>query len=683
MKRPSHLRFSILLLTAALFAMAATSVGVPSLVFVSRQPIPGRAHLVPGLGPYARAAAPGGRLLVRTADGRIRELLPPGRFFDVSDPAVSYDGRTIAFAATASPDDGWRLWRIGADGRGLVPILGEGAASAGAGAGRARSRFDDLDPCWLPDGRICFASTRFPMVAQQGGLPVTNLWIVNADGSGLMRITTERNGAEEPSVDPKTGRIVYARWWTNRWLASERDALGVTLDRARAVPADTVNLWQAISILPSGDGLKLAGGDPRTRATTMAYQPVMLADGSLVGVRAGALSLAPPHGRPRLQFFRGGFAEARALGGGDTAICSPAALPDGRLVMSADLEGRGDYGLWVGRPDGGGLSRVLDLPGTLELDAAVLAPRRRPPVLIPPRVVPPDSAPVANVSRLHDDVTTFRFDCLNVFANGPLDQPFPEAIPMQRGARIRFYATLSRPRTAGGDTVVLVRESEVTPWGGVHEDNMPADVPMFEQLVDSKGRVLRSAMAPAHVAGLNFASFGSGTKCVGCHVGHSALFVPISYERARWINASPSADIEASSTDPAGAGPRAVADRRTRGAPGEVGWAAMGGVGEFLRLRWRSPIEVREMVLYPMPVAGSGGGYLQVQEAELVFSRLGREVERTVLKGPLRPRGSHVKCNGIAVDAVEIRFNRLAGGSRGRPVAGLVEVETIAKLVED
>ncbi|MEO5619081.1 MAG: hypothetical protein ABIS67_15030 [Candidatus Eisenbacteria bacterium] len=673
MKRLTHLRLPALLVATALLAMAATAVGVPAIVFVSRQPIPGHPEQVPGLGPYARAAAPGGRLLVRTANGRIREPLPPGRFHDVSDPAVSYDGRQIAFAATVAPDSGWRIWRVGADGRGLTPVT----RNVGS------RRFDDLDPCWLPDGRICFASTRFAMVAPEGGLAVTNLWVVNGDGAGLMRITTERNGAEEPSVDPKTGRIVYARWWTNRWLASEHDSLGVTLDRGRAVPADTVNLWQAISIRPDGDGLKLAGGDPRTRATTMAYQPLMLTDGSLVGVRAEPLSLGPPHGRPRLQVFRGGFAAARPLGGGDTSICAPAALPDGRLVMSVNLNGKGDYGLWVARPGGGAMSRVVDLPGTLELDAVVLAPRRVPPVIGPPRTVPPDSAPVANVSRLHDDVNTFRFDCLNVFTNGPLDEPFPDGIPMQRGARIRFYATLSRPLAAGGDTVVLVREADVTPWGGVHEDNMPADVPMFEQLVDAQGRVLRSPMAPAHVAGHNFASFGSGTKCVGCHVGHSALFVPISYSRARWINASPSAQIEASSSDPGGPGPRAVADRRTRGVAEEVGWAATGQVGEFLRLRWRWPIEVREMVLYPMPVAGPRGAYPQVLEAELVFSRKGREVERTMLKGPLRPRGTRVQCNGVAVDAIEVRFTRLTGGKSGRPVAGLVELETIAKLVED
>lgn len=673
MSFPTPRRVVALLLILAGFALAGSASrgpAVPPLVFVSRNPIAERPGLVPGLGPEARAAKPGGRLLVREANGRVRELLPKGRCFDVSDPSVSWDGRRVVFAAVETPDARWRLWTVGADGRDLR------ALTAGAGD------FDDLDPCWLPDGRVVFASTRLAMRSQEGGLPVTNLWTVNADGSGLARITTERNGAEEPSIDPATGCIVYARWWTNRWLASETDPRGVTADRAAAVAADTVDLWQAIEIQPDGGRMKLAGGDPRARSTTMVYQPLKLADGSLVGVCEFPLSMIGQRVRPFLRMFPGGFAGMRRLTDARDAMCAPAALPDGRLVVSMDAHGKGDYGLAVMRTDRAGLTPLVDLPGTLELDAAVLAPRARPPVL-PARRPPADSLAVADAARLHDHVNTFRFDCLNVFTNAPLDRPFPDAVPLQRGVKIRFYATLDRPAAAGGDTVVLVRESDVTPWGGVHEDDLPADVPMFEQLVDAQGRVLRSAMGAAHVAGSNFAPFGSGTQCVGCHVGHSAIPVPDNYSEAKWVNASPSAAIEASSSAPECDGPRAVADRRTLGRPEFSGWIAGGNRDEFLRLRWSCPIEVREIVLYPFRSSPSEGTDLAVLEAELVLSRSGRVVERTLLKGPLDPRGTHAACNGEAVDAAEIRFTKVRGGIGRRARAGLLEVVTIARLAED
>lgn len=674
-------------------APAATRPKLPPIVLVSRRPIPGHPERVPGLGPYARTAAPGGRLLVLEPGGAIRNLLPDGRFFDVSDPCISWDARRIVFAATVAPDSGWRIWSVGANGRQLRQLTRSDRAIDLSGYGAARERlerYDDFDPIWLPNGQVCFASTRFPMLSQSGDLPVSNLWTVSADGAHATRLTSERNGAEEPSVDPNTGRIVYARWWFNRWLPSERESSGITLDRAAAVPADTVNLWQAISILPNAEGMKLAGGDPRTRPTTMAYQPLVLKGGTMVGVWTTPLSLGAPasgdagSGRPGIQIFPGGFSAPIRVGGGgsDTGGCAPAALPDGRLLVSLDPTGRGDYGLWVMRADGRSPKRLLDLPGTLELDAAALVARPRPPRASAPRQVPPDSLPIADPARLTDLIHTFRFDCLNVFANAALDAPFPSAVPMQRDVRIRFYATLARPREQGGDTAVLVREAKVTPSGGVHETDMPGDVPMFEQLVDAQGHVLRSAMGPAHVAGSNFAPITSGTKCVGCHVGHSAIFVPITYTNATWINASPSAEATASSSAPATAGAAGAVDRRTRGPAAEVGWIADGGAGEKLHLRWRWPIEVREMVLYPLHSNPQEGTDLQVLEAELVFSRNGREVFRTTLSGPLPAAGAHAKCNDVEVDAADIIMSRLAGRVLGREVAGLAEVETIARLVE-
>ncbi len=62
------------------------------------------------MGPYGRCAAAGGELMKRDRSGKIRPLLPAGRFFDVSDPAVSWDGKTVAFAAKVHPDSSWRIW---------------------------------------------------------------------------------------------------------------------------------------------------------------------------------------------------------------------------------------------------------------------------------------------------------------------------------------------------------------------------------------------------------------------------------------------------------------------------------------------------------------------------------------------------------------------------------------------
>ena len=390
-------------------------------------------------------------------------------------------------------------------------------------AARRFQRYDDVDPCWLPDGRVCFASTRYPQASEVAGLNASNLFVVGAKGTGLVRITTERNGAEEPAVDPRTGRIVYARWWLNRYLASEREAIGATTDRALAVPADTVDLWQAVSIEPDGNGIRLAGGHPRVRAELAAYQPLVLSDGTLLGVRGDLLAPGAGKNRLTLECFPGGFAPPRHLAGplsrAGGSACAPAVLPGGRILFSYDHRGSGDFALHTASTLGSVPRRLLDLPGTLELDAAPIVARKRPPILaggLPPIAT---DLPLVRTEQLGESGRTFRFDCLNVFANAPVDAPFPDGVPAVRGARIRFFAVLSRPEAVGGDSLVLVRESEVNLEGGVHEHGMPADTPLFEQLVDSKGRVLRSSSGPAHVPGFNSGRLGGRDAMHGVSSG--------------------------------------------------------------------------------------------------------------------------------------------------------------------
>ncbi|MEO6461549.1 MAG: hypothetical protein ABIP29_00555 [Candidatus Eisenbacteria bacterium] len=676
---------------------------LPPIVFVSRQPATGsdRAQ-VPGVGPRGRTLAPGGRLLVREKDGRVREVLPAARFHDVSDPAVSWDGTTIAFAAVEHPADAWRLWTVRADGSGLTAVTKSDrrldfAPLGGDAAGRF-TRYDDFDPTWLPDGRIAFASTRFPQRAQQGDGPVSNLFVVGTDGGGLERLTSERNGLEEPSIDPNSGRVVYARWFFSPYLASDEGTTGLTLERAQAVPMDSVDLWQAISVLANGDRAQLAGGDPRERTTTQAYAPILLAsDSTLVGVRSANPALLPDPGPSALVAYPGGFAPPLVLAGPGrfgaaerSRAMAPAALPDGRIAFAYDPVGDGDFGLWAVRPDGTRLERVLDLPGTHELDPAPLVARRAPIFALDEGGGIEDLAPplpattMAEVTRRDD---TFRFDCLNVFATGPVDSPFPDAPRIGQDVRIRFYATLARPGSATGDSVVLVRESKIEPSGAVHEHDIPGDVPMFEQLVDGQGRVLRSPRGPAHVPGANFSRAGSGTKCIGCHSGHSALPAPRNNLEAKWFNASPSATVEVEASLPGSRSGAALVDRKARGPVLRTGWVAPlpagGGRLPGARLEWPVSIEVRAVVLYAPQPDRKAGTDLEIRGATLTFWRGGVEVGRHVVVRTLRPEGTRIDFPPVRLDAITVVPTAARGRVEGQPAVALAEVETDARLIED
>ena len=505
---------------------------IPRLVFVSRAPAPG-GFGVPGLGPAQRAIVTGGRLRVRERDGRIRDLLPEPALFDVSDPAVSFDARRIAFSGTPHPDSAWRIYLVDADGRGLRAVTRTDRVLPGAGADAARrARYDDLDPCWIGAERLCFASTRYPMSAQYAELPATNLFVVSTRledaGAAPQRITAERNGAEEPALDPRSGEIVYSRWWFNRFRPTRPG-------EPEAAERDSVNLWHAIAL--TSDGPRLRCGSVKSRRAMMAYQITFLPDGTPVAACALNLGLWPRPGPLAIQRFgpagaaveriagavlpdslMGGYSEA--LGLAAPAACAPAALPDGRVVFSHDPGGRGDFGLWVVRPGRPGVE-LVNLPGTLELDAAPLAPRPHPRALV--HFTPLSEPAPRNVTDLGSG-STFDYQSAGMFRAGPRA---PGAPAWARGTRIRFFAA-PPPVESRSDTAVLIRELEVGEDGQVDARGLPADMPLFEQLVGADGFALRAAHGPAHVAGFNAGTPGGRSRCVGCHLGHSALPLPAS-----------------------------------------------------------------------------------------------------------------------------------------------------------
>ncbi len=414
-------------------------------------------------------------------------------------------------------------------------------------------------------------------------------------------------------------------------------------------------------------------------------------------MRTANPALLPEPGPSALVAYPGGFAPPLVLAGpgrfgaaARSRAMAPAALPDGRIAFAYDPAGDGDFGLWTVRPDGTRLERVLDLPGTHELDPAPLVARRAPIFALDEGGGIEDLAPLlpattmAELTRLDD---TFRFDCLNVYATGPVDSPFPDAPKIGQDVRIRFYATLARPGAATGDSVVLVRESRIEASGAVHEHDIPGDVPLFEQLVDGRGRVLRSPRGPAHVPGANFSRAGAGTKCIGCHSGHSALPVPRNNLEAKWFNASPSATVEVAAKVAWGRPGAALVDRKARGPVLLTGWVApLPARGRPLpgaRLEWPIPIEVRAVVLYAPWPDRKAGTDLEVRGARLTFWRGGAQVGQHIVARTLSPHGTRTEFPPVRLDAITVVPTAVRGRVEGRPAVALAEVETDARLIED
>jgi hypothetical protein len=138
-------------------------------------------------------------------NGRLQgRPLTPGAFLS---PELSYDGRSILFAYSEAEHtpyvfterSTYHIFRVVLDGSDLNQLTD--------------GPWDDVDPCWLPDGRIAFISERRGGVGRCHSRPARGFTLhgMNPDGSQLACLSYHDSNEWQPSVLPD-GRLVYSRW---------------------------------------------------------------------------------------------------------------------------------------------------------------------------------------------------------------------------------------------------------------------------------------------------------------------------------------------------------------------------------------------------------------------------------------------------------------------------------------
>ena len=169
---------------------------------------------------------PGGNLCTLSLkDGTVTDLAPSlkdgifGRF------DLSFDATRVVFDWKQRIGKGFRIYEMNVDGTGLRQLTFEPPDEAARVAKYDNSKLggtsriyqhhtDDMHPCYLPDGGICFSSTRCEygtLCDMPDKLSTAVLYRMDGDGKNIERLTNSAVSEFSPCV-MHDGRILYSRW---------------------------------------------------------------------------------------------------------------------------------------------------------------------------------------------------------------------------------------------------------------------------------------------------------------------------------------------------------------------------------------------------------------------------------------------------------------------------------------
>lgn len=135
-----------------------------------------------------------------TPDGKVlSEVLHETKTGVLRDPDVSYDAKRILFSMRENDKtDDFHIYEYDLETK-KVKQLTDGLG------------FADIEPCYIPDGNIIFASTRCMQIVDCWWTDVCNFYIMDGEGRFMRRIGFDQVHTNYPTMT-EDGRILYTRW---------------------------------------------------------------------------------------------------------------------------------------------------------------------------------------------------------------------------------------------------------------------------------------------------------------------------------------------------------------------------------------------------------------------------------------------------------------------------------------
>jgi len=405
------------------------------------------------------------------------------------DPDISFDGKRVLISMRRDATDDYHLYEINRDGSQLRQLtFGSGVS--------------DIDPIYLPDGRIMFTSTREPKFCMCNRHIMGNLFTMNGDGSNIQQIGHSTLHEGHPTLMPD-GRVLYDRWeYVDRNFG---DAQGV---------------W---SVNPDGTNHAVYWGN-NTNSPGAVLDTRVIPNTELAVVTFsschdrpwGAMAIIDRRmgidGRgPVLRTWPSDAVELVEVGDYDTFIQVKWKLEDpyplsANYFLASGMTGEGErMGIWLLDTFGNELLLHADGPGCFDPMPAVA--REKPPA-IPSRI---------DLSKNHGS-----FYISDVYQGTGMERVTPGSVKFVRvveSPEKRFWthqaymgSGTQAPGMAWDDfnNKRILGTAPVAPDGSACF-SVPADTYIYFQLLDERGMMVQSMRSGTIVRP------GETAGCVGCH----------------------------------------------------------------------------------------------------------------------------------------------------------------------
>ena len=430
----------------------------------------------------------------------------------VQGAEVSYDGKRILFAMRKHFEtDGFHIYEINVDGAGLRQLT--------------RGNCNDVDPHYLPDGRIVFCSDRAGYREYYHQQRSRVLYTMNSDGSNIQQLSFNPNADFEPIV-LMDGRILYGSY---RFYGWDGGPTAVRQDPRKGISRIETVLH---TVLPNGMQEQMFYGSMRggfystlrpmpyaNQFQTTAWPrtdqmmgvsvsfPRVLPDGRLICVTPTGLTIVDTTRNP-MDCEIPIYPEIMNLAGGEEVYIHSFddQNPIGRYTAPYPVGGDWilvSYAPWYDiRWNGYGLHLfnlktrerrlVYDDPNLSDVDAAPIVPRKR------PRTIPVADKP-------SDSGTGFVY-CQSVFNT---DLPFERS----EVAFVRVMEAVQAGLSMNGNMGFQTRILGTVPLArdGSFYVEVPADIPFRFALLDTDGNT------HVHETEFLYVRPGEQKGCIGCH----------------------------------------------------------------------------------------------------------------------------------------------------------------------